>query len=60
MDDKSIKMRWVQEVQFLDSQSVIGIRFSKPILPLYPTLVENLLNMLYQIGYQQWVRYPYL
>jgi len=33
VDDKSIKMRWVQEVQFLDSQSVIGIRFSKPILP---------------------------
>ncbi|MFA3059256.1 RepB family plasmid replication initiator protein, partial [Acinetobacter pittii] len=26
IDDKSIKMRWVQEIQFLDSQSVIGIR----------------------------------
>lgn len=38
MDDKSIKMRWVQEVQFLDSQSVIGIRFSKPILPFISNL----------------------
>ncbi|PTM33035.1 RepB family plasmid replication initiator protein, partial [Enterobacter cloacae] len=38
IDDKSIKMRWVQEVQFLDSQSVIGIRFSKPILPFISNL----------------------
>ncbi|HAL9819998.1 TPA: replication initiation protein, partial [Escherichia coli] len=38
VDDKSIKMRWVQEVQFLDSQSVIGIRFSKPILPFISNL----------------------
>lgn len=38
VDDKSIKMRWVQEVQFLDTQSVIGIRFSKPILPFISNL----------------------
>lgn len=38
VDEKSIKMRWVQEVQFLDSQGVIGIRFSKPILPFISNL----------------------
>ena len=38
VDDKSIKMRWVQEIQFLDSQGVIGIRFSKPILPFISNL----------------------
>ena len=38
VDDKSIKMRWVQEVQFLDSQGIIGIRFSKPILPFISNL----------------------
>lgn len=38
IDDKSIKMRWVQEIHFLDSQSVIGIRFSKPILPFISNL----------------------
>ena len=38
IDDKSIKMRWVQDLQFLDSQSVIGIRFSKPILPFISNL----------------------
>ena len=38
IDNKSIKMRWVQEIQFLDSQSVIGIRFSKPILPFISNL----------------------
>lgn len=38
IDDKSIKMRWVQEIQFLDSQSVIGFRFSKPILPFISNL----------------------
>ena len=38
IDEKSIKMRWVQEIQFLDSQSVIGIRFSKPILPFISNL----------------------
>ena len=38
IDDKQIKMRWVQEIQFLDSQSIIGIRFSKPILPFISNL----------------------
>ena len=41
IDDKSIKMRWVQEVQFLDSQGVIGIRFSKPILPFISNLSKE-------------------
>jgi plasmid replication initiation protein len=34
----SIKMRWVQEVRFMDSQGVIGIRFSKSILPFISNL----------------------
>ena len=34
----SIKMRWVQEVRFMDSQGIIGIRFSKPILPFISNL----------------------
>ena len=38
IDDKSIKMRWVQEIQFFDSKSIIGIRFSKPILPFISNL----------------------
>ena len=38
IDKKSIKMRWVQEIQFLDSQGTIGIRFSKPILPFISNL----------------------
>ena len=41
IDEKSIKMRWVQEVQFLDSQGVIGIRFSKPILPFISNLSKE-------------------
>lgn len=38
IDGKSIKMRWVQEVQFMDSQGIIGLRFSKPILPFISNL----------------------
>ena len=38
INGKSIKMRWVQEIQFLESQSIIGIRFSKPILPFISNL----------------------
>lgn len=38
IENKSIKMRWVQEIQFLDSQGTIGIRFSKPILPFISNL----------------------
>lgn len=38
IDEKSIKMRWVQEIQFLDCQGTIGIRFSKPILPFISNL----------------------
>lgn len=38
IEEKSIKIRWVQEIQFMDSQGVIGIRFSKPILPFISNL----------------------
>lgn len=38
VDNKSIKIRWVQEIQFMDSQGVIGIRFSKPLLPFISNL----------------------
>ena len=38
VDKKSIKIRWVQEIQFMDSQGVIGIRFSKPLLPFISNL----------------------
>lgn len=38
IDGKSIKIRWVQEIQFLDNSSSIGIRFSKPILPFISNL----------------------
>lgn len=41
IDDKSIKIRWVQEIQFLDSQGVIGIRFAKPILPFISNLTRE-------------------
>jgi len=36
IDDKSIKMRWVQEIQFLDSQSIIGMP--------YQTLVGSIVD----------------
>ena len=38
LEGKSIKIRWVQEIQFLDGQSTAGIRFSKPILPFISNL----------------------
>lgn len=38
LDGKSIKIRWVQEIQFIDGQSTAGIRFSKPILPFISNL----------------------
>lgn len=41
IDKKSIKIRWVQEIQFLDSQGIIGIRFSKPIIPFISNLTRE-------------------
>ena len=38
LDGKSIKIRWVQEIQFIDGQSTAGIRFSKEILPFISNL----------------------
>jgi plasmid replication initiation protein len=32
-DNQSVKMRWVQSIRFMDTQSVIGLRFTKEILP---------------------------
>ena len=33
IDDKLIKMRWVQRIEFTDNQGIIALRFSKDILP---------------------------
>lgn len=38
INNKSIKMRWVQSVVFMDSQGVIGLRFSKDLLPFISNL----------------------
>lgn len=38
IDGKSIKMRWVQSIQFMDSRGEIGLRFSKDILPFISNL----------------------
>lgn len=38
IDDESIKMRWIQSIRFLESKSVVGIRFSKEILPFISNL----------------------
>ena len=38
IDDESIKMRWVQSIRFLESKSVVGLRFSKEILPFISNL----------------------
>ena len=38
IDDESIKMRWVQSIRFLDSKSIVGIRFTKEILPFISNL----------------------
>lgn len=35
--DRTSRTRWVQKIDFMDSRGVIGIRFSKDILPFYPT-----------------------
>ena len=38
INDESIKMRWVQSIRFLESKSVVGLRFSKEILPFISNL----------------------
>lgn len=41
IDDRLIKMRWVQLVEFADSQGTISIRFSKDILPFISNVKAN-------------------
>lgn len=41
MDEKLVKMRWVQRVEFTDNQGIIALRFSKDILPFISNLKEN-------------------
>lgn len=38
IENKSIKMRWVQSATFMDGAGVVGIRFSKEILPFISNL----------------------
>lgn len=38
INDESLKMRWIQSIRFLESKSVVGIRFSKEILPFISNL----------------------
>lgn len=41
IDDKLIKMRWVQRIEFTDNQSIIALRFSKDILPFISNVKAN-------------------
>ncbi|MCF9047425.1 replication initiation protein RepM [Acinetobacter nectaris] len=41
LDDKLVKMRWVQRIEFTDSQGIIALRFSKDILPFISNLKAN-------------------
>lgn len=41
MGNELVKMRWVQEVRFTESSGVIGLRFSKPLLPFISNVKEN-------------------
>lgn len=41
IDDKLIKMRWVQRIEFTDNQGIIAIRFSKDILPFISNVKAN-------------------
>lgn len=38
---ESIKTRWVQEIRFIENSSVIGIRFSKAVLPFISNLNQQ-------------------
>lgn len=41
IDNKSIKMRWVQRIEFTDNQGIIALRFSKDILPFISNVKAN-------------------
>jgi len=41
LDDKLIKMRWVQRIEFTDNQGIIALRFSKDILPFISNVKAN-------------------
>lgn len=41
IDDKLIKMRWVQRIEFIDNQSIVALRFSKDILPFISNVKAN-------------------
>ena len=41
IDDKLIKMRWVQRIEFTDNQGIIALRFSKVILPFISNVNAN-------------------
>lgn len=38
---ESIKTRWVQEIRFIENSSIIGIRFSKAVLPFISNLNQQ-------------------
>ena len=40
-EDKLRKMRWVQTVEFTDTQGVVALRFSKDILPFISNVRAN-------------------
>jgi len=41
IDDKLIKMRWVQRIEFTENQSIVALRFSKDILPFISNVKAN-------------------
>lgn len=41
IDDKLIKIRWVQRIEFTDNQGIIALRFSKDILPFISNVKAN-------------------
>ena len=41
VDGKSIKMRWVQRIEFTESQGIVALRFSKDILPFISNVKAN-------------------
>ncbi|MFU0265241.1 replication initiation protein RepM, partial [Acinetobacter baumannii] len=41
IDEKLIKMRWVQRIEFTENQSIVALRFSKDILPFISNVKAN-------------------
>ena len=40
-NDRTSRVRWVQKIDFMDSQGIVGIRFSKDILPFLSSLTTE-------------------